>query len=67
VNLANELCKMTYSKFSVKSFLVKLFSDYLSDLTTHSQHQEGCGVCVLADMKKPSRRGPGQLVLDILV
>jgi len=35
VNLANKCCKITFSKFSVKSFLAKPLSDDLSDLTTH--------------------------------
>jgi len=39
VNLANKLCKITFSKFSVKSFLAKPLSDHLSDLTTHSRHK----------------------------
>jgi len=37
VNLANELCKITFSKFSVKYFLAKPLSDHSSDLTTHLQ------------------------------
>jgi len=37
VNLANELGKITFSKFSVMSFLTKPLSDPFSDLTTHSQ------------------------------
>jgi len=37
VNLANKLCKITFSKFSVEYFLAKPLSDHLSDLTTHSQ------------------------------
>jgi len=36
MNLANKLCKITFSKFSLKSFLAKPLSDHLSDLTTHS-------------------------------
>ena len=36
VNLAKEICKITFSKFSVKSLLAKPLSDHLSDLTTHS-------------------------------
>jgi len=35
VNLANKLRKITFSKFSVKSFLAKPLSDHLSDLSTH--------------------------------
>jgi len=35
VNLANELCQITFSKFSVKSFL-----DHLSDLTAHSRQSD---------------------------
>jgi len=38
VNLANKLYKITFSVFSVKSFLVKPLSVHLSNLTTHSQH-----------------------------
>jgi len=38
VNLANKLCKTTFSKFSVKSSIAKPLSDHLSDLSTHSQH-----------------------------
>jgi len=38
VNLANELCKITFSKFSVKYFLAKPSSGHLSDLTAHSRH-----------------------------
>jgi len=39
VNLANELCKITFSKLSVKSFIAKPLSDHLSDLTTHPRHR----------------------------
>ena len=35
-NPANELCKITFSKLSVKTFLAKTLSDHLNDLTTHS-------------------------------
>jgi len=45
VNLANELCKITFSKFSVKSFLAKPLSDHFSDLTTHSQHTWSYRLC----------------------
>jgi len=38
VNLANTLCKITFSKFSVKSFLAKPWNDHVSDLTALSQH-----------------------------
>jgi len=38
VNPANELCKITFSKFLVKSFIAKPLSDHLGNLTTHSQH-----------------------------
>jgi len=37
VNLANELPKITFSKFSVKSFLAKALNDHLSNLITHSR------------------------------
>jgi len=33
VKLANEFCKITFSKFSVKSFLAKPLNDLLSYLT----------------------------------
>jgi len=44
MNLASELCKVTFSKFSVKSFLAKPLSDHLSDLTAHSQHPHSAKV-----------------------
>jgi len=44
VNPANELCKITFPKFSVKPFLAKPLSDHLSDLTTHTrQSRQGKG------------------------
>jgi len=46
VNLA-KLCKITFSNFSIKSFLTKTFGcDYLSDLTTHSQQVQHWSFCL---------------------
>jgi len=42
MKLANELCKITFSKFSVKSFLAKPLSDHLSDLTGHCNRYKSC-------------------------
>jgi len=39
VNLANELCNITFSKFREKSFLAKCLSDTLCDLTTQSRQK----------------------------
>jgi len=65
VNLANELCKFTFSKFSVKSFLAKPLSDHLSNLTTHSQKLAPCNITVITtvlDVEEAQEEGDGAVV-----